>query len=109
MRAIGRSVTLSVVMIFVAVGVVMAGTTAASAQDSYSRGFDNGYNGSFPAGHYPSMSSEYGRGFHAGRSEAEEDADEDDQVMMGREPWQSSDGPSFERRGSASSEDLPGD
>jgi hypothetical protein len=107
MRAIARSLALSVLI--VTLGGVMAGTTTASAQDSYSRGFDNGYSGSFPAGHNPSMSSEYGRGFHAGRSEAEEDADEDDQVMMGREPWQSSDGPSFERRGSATGENMPGD
>jgi hypothetical protein len=101
----GQKVTLSVGIIFVLLGGVITGATAANAQDSYSRGFYNGYNGSFPRGNHPSMSTEYGRGFHAGRSEAEEDADEDDQVMMGKEPWQSSDGPSFERRGG----DMPGD
>lgn len=107
----GQKVTLSVGIIFVLLGGVVTGATAANAQDSYSRGFDDGYNGSFPAGHYPSVSTEYGRGFHAGRSEAEEDADEDDQVMMGREPWQAYEGRSFESRGGVSGKPggMPGD
>jgi hypothetical protein len=34
------------------------------------------------------MSTEYGRGFEAGRNEADEDEDEDDQMLMGKEPDQ---------------------
>jgi hypothetical protein len=84
MRAIGPNVS-QLVGIILVVGGLITGATTASAQDSYSRGYDDGYNGNFPAGRDPSMSTEYGRGFQAGRNEAEED--EDDQVMMGREPY----------------------
>jgi hypothetical protein len=105
----GQKITLSVGLIFVLLGGVSAGATAANAQeDDSSRGYFDGLNTGIPqAG--PHTSREYERGFELGRREFEENADEDDQVMMGREPWQ--EGPSFERRGGASGEpgDMPGD
>ena len=86
MRAIGRRVTLSVVMIFVTLGGVVAGTTAASTQGrllSWNSMMATmaAFRGVAPRARLP----EYGRGFHAGRGEGEEDADEDDQVMMEEE------------------------
>ena len=105
MRVAGQKVTLSVGIIF----VLLAGTTAANAQaDSETQGYLDGYSTGIPStGHHPSI--EYERGFRLGRSEFEENADEDDQVLMGRQPWRSSDGPSLERRGGASGEDMSGE